>query len=122
MEKVYFKGLKCRTISENSELRSSFKKDFVNDTEKVFHENSMLDEIFAPDPITGNPNSDLFFKLNHEPEVRQFIEKELQSFVFEVQKTDDKDLALDVVKSRYETVQQYSDRLRSYFAKREESK
>lgn len=77
-------------------------------------ENEQLFEtIFAPDPVTGVPRSDLAFVVNSEtrPEVIQFIQNTLMRPQSESVKTDDVDLALASIRGRNETFVDYANRL-----------
>lgn len=80
------------------------------------HENSMLDDIFAPDPVTGNPNSDLFIRLQGDPTMREYIDKFLSNPVPSVAKIDEenKDLALQMTKSKYESANEYLLRIQRF--------
>lgn len=79
-------------------------------------DNEILSLIFAPDPVTGVPRSDLAVLMSKDtaPQVSQFIRDNLLSprsvsFV----SVDDPDLALQGIKSRNESLVDYADRLRS---------
>lgn len=108
---ISYRGIKSLSVEDAQKLRVS-RHDVVN----IERENSMLDDIFAPDPVTGNPNSDLFIRLQGDPTMREFIDKYLSNPVPSVSKIDEenKDLALNMVKSKYESASQYIERIRQY--------
>lgn len=70
--------------------------------------------IFAPDPITGIPRSDLAFIMSKDasPEVAMYIRDTLMKPTQSTSVTTDADFALDSVKSRYESVEEYATRIR----------
>lgn len=82
-------------------------------------QDSLISFIFAPDPSTGVPRSDLAFSMSKDtsPEVSQFIRDTLQRPIESGERTDDPDLALDTIKSRSESLSQYADRLREIVTK-----
>ena len=108
---INFRGLRSMSETEAAKLRvpRSADMDFP-------HENSMLDDIFAPDPVTGNPNSDLFIRLQGDPSMREYIDKYLSSPVPSVAKIDEenKDLALQMIKSKYESANEYLSRIQRF--------
>lgn len=108
---ISFRGIKSMSVEDAQKLRVS-RHDVVN----IEHENSMFDDIFAPDPVTGNPNSDLYIRLQGDPTMREYIDKYLSNPVPSVAKIDEenKDLALNMVKSKYESASQYIERIRKY--------
>lgn len=81
---------------------------------------SLLDEIFAPHPLTGNPCSDLFFDAKADPNLKDFIARELQSTRLQIEKTDNIDDALEFTKSVHESVDRYFERVRGYFSQSKE--
>lgn len=71
--------------------------------------------IFAPDPRTGLPRSDLSVIMSKDsaPEVAQYIRDNLMQVRSEgVSAGDDADLALASIKSREESIIAYAERLR----------
>lgn len=117
---IGFRGVHHYTEDEATKLRNfTFEKPVKSD---VVSENSVLREIFAPDPITGNPNSDLYFQLGADPNLKEYIASELQSFQANMLKTQDSDEALNTTKSRFESVQEYANRLREYVSKQDNVK
>lgn len=73
----------------------------------------LYESIFAPDPFTGVPRSDISIMMSKDtrPEVAQYIRDTLMHPRSGIS-TDDPDFALATVKSRQETIAQYADRLR----------
>lgn len=108
---ISFRGIRSMSVEDAQKLRVS-RHDVVN----IEHENSLFDDIFAPDPVTGNPNSDLFIRLQGDPTMREYIDRYLSNPVPSVAKIDEenKDLALNLVKSKYESASQYIERIRKY--------
>lgn len=111
---ITFRGLRKMTESQAEQLREHVVYNV--DVIKEHHENTLLDDIFAPDPVTGNPNSDLFVRLKGDPTMRDFIDKYLSSPVPSVAKIDenDKDFSLNLVRSKYESVENYLKRIKDY--------
>lgn len=92
---------------------------FANDDE-------VLNLIFAPDPITGIPRSDIAIMMSRDasPEVREYIQRVLYSSSTPTGGTDDADFAIDSIKDRRESVENYAKRLKDICAnydKREKS-
>lgn len=108
---------------EDYEKHIAFVQKAHERKKKVVHsdseQNSLIKFIFAPDPNTGVPRSDLAFSMSKDtsPEVAQFIRDTLQRPIETGERTDDVDLALDSVKSRSESLTQYADRLREIISK-----
>lgn len=77
-------------------------------------QDELVDYIFAPDPVTGVPRSDLAYIMSKDaaPEVSQFIRDTLLRPNPSAPTTEDSDLALDSVKNRGESVEAYASRLR----------
>ena len=76
----------------------------------------LTETIFAPDPFTGVPRSDIALMMSKDtrPEVAQYIRDALQQPRQSIS-TDDPDFALSTIKDRRESLQEYADRLRSLF-------
>lgn len=70
--------------------------------------------IFAPDPVTGIPRSDLGVIMSKDsaPEVAQYIRDNLLRGVSSPSGADDPDFVLDSMRSRGESLDSYSERLR----------
>lgn len=111
VRQIRFNGL--RVMSEEQAAKLRVPRSFVL-SEQV-HENTLLDEIFAPDPVTGNPNSDLYIRLQGDPTMREYIDKYFSQQIPST-KIDEsnKDLALEMTKSRYESAQEYLQRIVKY--------
>lgn len=77
--------------------------------------------IFAPNPITGVPTSDVAVILANDsnPAVSQYIRDNLMRPIQGEPGTDDADLALASVKSDTESVEEYAERLKSEVNKTE---
>ena len=111
VKQIAFRGLRIMTETEAEKLRVPRSADL-----DFSHENSILDDIFAPDPVTGNPNSDLFIRLKGDPTMREYIDKYLSNPVPSVAKIDEenKDMALQFTKSKYESANEYLSRIQRY--------
>ena len=74
----------------------------------------LLDIIFAPDPLTGVPRSDLALIMSKDtsPEVSRFIQDTLMRPGDPLSSVDDPDFALDACRQRGESDLAYADRLR----------
>lgn len=119
MKKYYeFKGLPKQTYEDKVRLE---KECIYIKSESIQPDNSMLNIIYAPDPISGNPCSDLFFQLSNDPSVKEYIARELQSYRIQMEKVDDKDLALDFTKTQFEATEKYFERLRNYVSNSNDS-
>lgn len=91
---------------------------------KVYTENLELLEpdpiirsIFAVNPVTGKPNSDLglIFSSETSLEVQQYIRENLATARQQLnQVSENADDALQVVRSQFETIDQYVNRVRDY--------
>lgn len=70
--------------------------------------------IFAPDPVTGIPRSDIALTLSKDtrPEIQQYLQQVLQKPLPSGVRSMDGDTVLDMVKSRRETLTEYANRLR----------
>ena len=110
-------GLASMSSEQRERLRhvNDLKED---DVVKV-KDKSLLDEIFAPHPLTGNPCSDLFFDVKADPNLKDFIARELQSTRLQIEKTDNIDDALEFTKSVHESVDHYFERVKGYFSQSE---
>lgn len=116
MKEFVFRGLRPQTTDEKRVLSQKLNPVENN----VVHDSSLLDVIFAPDPVSGNPSSDLFMDLQADPNLKDFVRRELQSVRLEMSKTDDVNLALDFTKTRNETKERYLERLQGYFSDKKE--
>jgi len=86
--------------------------DCIDDTVK----DSMLSILYAPDPETGFPNNDLVLSLAHDqrPEVQNYINSMLRSSLPSTARGDNPDDVIDFTKSRNETFEAYSDRIKKF--------
>lgn len=117
MSKIRFRGLRVMTKEQAEKLRDNRR---LNIEKSTIDENDCLSAIFAPDPITGNPASDLYFDCKNNNELRQYINDELQRFHLDTPKTSNVDDALAFTKSIFESRQEYAKRLRDFVAKQSE--
>lgn len=105
-----FKGLGKVIPNRHEEIKS----------DKVFQEqNNLITEIFAPDPVTLNPRSDLHFMFTSDssPVVSEFIRSTLARPVVSGSVTDDPDNALESMQLRGESSQDYALRLSEFIEK-----
>lgn len=105
---IRFRGLRQMTKEEAEKLRNEVRVLIPS-----VHEHTLFDEIFAPDPLTGNPNSELYVRLQGNPDIRDYIDKYMAQQI-SVPKVgeEDAELALDLQKSRFESANEYLDRVR----------
>lgn len=83
------------------------------DYSRQFVEDPLLTLIFAPDPATGNPSSDLALTTRtSSPELQRYISSVLHRPVPSSAGIDDPDLALDMQKDPFESFEVYANRLR----------
>lgn len=83
------------------------------DQSRQFVEDPMLSLIFAPDPATGNPSSDLALTTRtNSPELQRYIQSVLHNPVPSSAGVDDPDMVLDMQKDPFESLEVYANRLR----------
>lgn len=77
-------------------------------------EDSLLLSIFAPDPFTGFPRSDLFFEFSNSQsdEVRAYIHNNLMKENIAGISLDSADEALEFTKTRLTSLQEYTENLK----------
>lgn len=92
----------------------------VTDSETV----ALYETIYAPDPVTGNPQSDLAYIMSKDkrPEVAQFIRDNLMQPLPDTARIDDPDLAMDAIKGRNEDIVSFGERLRQVITPKESEK
>lgn len=114
MDKLNFDEYK--TLSKERPVKVRFSRACLNRGAAGSDMSPLMQQIFAPDPITGIPSSDLAFVLSKDaaPEVSQYIRDNLLRPIGSVSSCDDADAALDMTKMRRETGVEYADRIRSY--------
>lgn len=82
---------------------------------------NILSLIFAPDPLTGFPRSDLALIMSKDaaPEVSQYIRETLMKPISDIGPSGapDADTALDTMRAKNEGLTEYAERLRSIVAK-----
>ena len=88
-------------------------KDFRPEEADIRQEDKLLREIFAPDPVTGKPRSDLHFQYSQDknPIVAEYIRTTLATPLPHGTTLDNADDALAMTKSRLESDQEYVARL-----------
>lgn len=100
--------------------RNIIPREFeVKVNEVIVETDPLLVNIFAPDPQTGVPRSDLHIVLSKDssPEISQYIRDNLMRPNNTDSSIDDADFAIASVKGRYETRQAFADRLRDLVQK-----
>lgn len=107
---------RAQRFSEYSELKDINPSSFSIPSEDSSPTNPLITEIFAPDPVTHLPHSDLHIVMSNDsrPEVAQFIRDQLMQPLGDCVRTDNEDDALEMVKSRHESFVEYAERLRSF--------
>lgn len=116
MRQICFRGLRPMSEDEAKVLRNANLALDIVPSENV--EDSPLNAIFAPDPVTGNPSSDLYFDCKSNNELRKYIEDQLQSFHLDTPKTSSVDDALTLTKSPFESREEFVERVRSFVSKK----
>ena len=94
--------------------------DYIpSESDVVRQEDSVINLIFAPDPDTGVPRSDLalMFSKDKSPEIAQYIQDTLMRPVNDGSGAPDADTALEFMCSRSERVEDYANRLREIVSK-----
>lgn len=78
----------------------------------------LLQAIFAEDPLTGKPSSDLglVFSSNTSADVREYIRQQMQTVRGKINLAPDAETAELTVKRNYESVTEYGDRIREFVA------
>lgn len=106
---------------ENFVQPEDHSKDMPKSKIDFVDQDKMMMEIFAPDPITGKPRSDLHFIYSKDsnPIVQEYIKNTLCQAHESETSFDNPDDALELMKSRLETNQQYVQRLEEIFSKGE---
>lgn len=91
------------------------------------NENEVFNMIYAPDPLTGRPRSDLgtYLSENTSPVVRDFIERQLrQDFSGNTSTIPDGISDSDILyltKDKNETVSDYQERVKAYMLRQKDS-
>lgn len=103
---IHFQG-----YTDNDIVKSS--NDVPQSNVDIVQQDSLLQEIFAPDPVTGKPRSDLHFvySKDYNPVVSEYIRQNLARPINVGTVLDDPEDALILTKSRFEDLQEYSQRL-----------
>lgn len=92
-------------------------KEDLPDNPVTMEKDPILTTIFACNPVTGKPSCDLglVFNSNTSKEVQDYVRQQLavaQRQVNSVSQSPDD--ALEVVKSQFETNEEYANRIRNY--------
>lgn len=106
--KSFFKGYGKKLDNRHEDLRAE---------EILLEQDKLITEIFAPDPITLNPRSDLHFMYSRDssPVVADFISKTLANARSSESGTEDPDVAIEFAQRRRETSIEYANRLFDFF-------
>lgn len=104
---THFRGYSDRNIVPDTSI------DKLPCNYDIVEQDQIIREIFAPHPVTGKPQSDLHFQFSskHNPMVAEYIKNVFNVPIPEGMKIDDPDFALQCVKSRTESSDQYVERL-----------
>lgn len=91
-----------------------FKKTFYVAPFEVLQVDEIGSLIFAPDPRTGIPRSDLAMIMSKSarPEVAEYIRQNLQRSLPDSARSDNPDDALRLTKNVHESLEAYGNRLR----------
>lgn len=105
--KYFTKGYKNVEVSNSvSELETFTVKHGVGE------DDSILSDIFAPDPVTGLPSSDLFVEANHVNDtLREYITNVLRRPLTESERLDNADDVLSYARGIDETKAEYLKRI-----------
>lgn len=112
--KLYLK--QRATFPEFSEMSAErLQKASQNMQVEFLPVDGVMEILFAPDPVTGVPRSDLAMLMakDSRPEVSQYIRENLMKELPSTNRTDDPDRAIEFTKSRHESLQEYGERLRA---------
>lgn len=95
--------------------------DFVDQPED--EKSVLIKRIFAPDPVTQNPRSDLAYMLKGSDDgLKEFIKTTIiGSGIQKMSGADTADEALECVKYTYEDFDEYRERLEKYISKNYEN-
>ena len=115
MKYINFRGFRPFSEEEAEKLRKS-RLTKQSDEVYVSHTPDVIQEMFAPDPLTGNPSSDFYIRARADSDICNYIDKYLQSQIIDSPVSEDSQLALETAKSRFESAQVYADRLRQFLA------
>lgn len=90
-------------------------EDKVNDESSTAQVGELERMLFAPDPITGCPRSDIAAIMSKDlsPEIRDYINSTLMRAI-PSSSAPDADTALAGIRDRRESVEAYADRLREF--------
>lgn len=90
----------------------------VSSPAPVKKQDEMISLIYAPDPVTGLPSSDVGMLLKHQdrPEVQRYIQQRLQISHESVRGADNPDDALTAIRAYKEDVRAYAQRMKDAFS------
>lgn len=98
-----------RQIKDNPTVKSRIVKSVQ------YGDENLQKIIFACDPITGVPRSDLQYMMSQDssPEIAEYVRRNyLQQNKSVNSKTEDADSAIEMVQERRETLSNYAERLK----------
>lgn len=106
--KSMFKGFGRKLDNRHEDLRSE---------EILIEQDKLITEIFAPDPVTLNPRSDLHFMYSRDssPVVADYISKTLAVSRTPDSGSEDPDVAIEFAQGRRESSIAYANRLFDFF-------
>lgn len=105
----------AKTFPDFSEMpEKRFKKTFYHAPFETLQVDEIGSLIFAPDPRTGIPRSDLAIILSNSarPEVAEYIRQNLQRTLPDSERFANPDDALRFTKNVHESLEAYGERLR----------
>lgn len=84
----------------------------------VKKQDEMISLIYAPDPVTGLPSSDVGMLLKHQdrPEIQRYIQQRLQFAHESVKGVDNPDDALSAIRAYKEDIRSYAQRMKDTFS------
>lgn len=105
-------------MDESRFSRFGFIDPCSRPSQVVDKEEDLKTVIFAPDPVTGIPSSDIGYIMSQDanPQVAQFVRDNLMRSVPESVRCQDADTALELTPRDGESLGQFADRLKSGIA------
>ena len=101
------------------------KPDLIIQRSNFTKENDeLMSVVFAPDPVTGLPCTDIGFMMKHKdkPEIAQYIQQRLQVAHESGVGSDNPDDALLAIRKYKEDIISYAQRIRDNFGSKVETK
>lgn len=108
-----------RNFTEFNNLADvAYQRVNVPSPSPVKKQDEMISLIYAPDPVTGLPSSDVGMLLKHQdrPEIQRYIQQRLQISHESVRGADNPDDALTAIRAYKEDVSTYVQRMKDTFA------